>query len=57
MRSFGTVCNSLTKHVPQLEALCSTPDELAKKAQVIKRHALAQYRQAGLPYNAVAALR
>jgi hypothetical protein len=25
----------LTKHVPQLEALCSTPEELEKKAQVI----------------------
>jgi hypothetical protein len=25
----------LTKHVPQLEALCSAPEELAKKAQVI----------------------
>ncbi len=25
----------LTKHVPQLEALCSAPEELGKKAQVI----------------------
>jgi hypothetical protein len=25
----------LTKYVPQLEALCSTPEELAMKAQVI----------------------
>jgi hypothetical protein len=45
--------------VPQLEALCSTPEELATKAQVImrirvKRHALVQYKQA---YIVVAALR
>ena len=25
----------LTKHVPQLDALCSAPEELATKAQVI----------------------